>query len=122
VTIDAAAVRAVQVNVDRDALTRVVHNLLDNAERHAHTTVTVSLVSTDDAVELVVRDDGPGVSVADRDRIFERFARADEARDRDSGGSGLGLAIAREIAHAHGGTLELLDSNSGAVFRLTLPH
>ncbi|MCZ7535204.1 MAG: ATP-binding protein [Acidimicrobiia bacterium] len=122
VTIDAAAVSAVQTNVDRDALTRVVHNLLDNAERHARTMVTVSLMSVGDGIELVVRDDGPGVPTMDRERIFERFARSDEARGRDSGGSGLGLAIAREIAHAHGGTLELLDTDSGATFRLTLPR
>ena len=54
---------------------------------------------------LAVEDDGQGVSAEDRERIFERFVRLDEARDRDSGGSGLGLAIVRELALAHGATL-----------------
>lgn len=122
VTINASAVGASQAEVDPDAITRVVHNLLDNAERHARSTVTVVLAETPDAIELTVRDDGSGIAPADRERIFERFTRADDARSRDTGGSGLGLAIAQEIATAHGGSLSLLDIDTGAAFQLRLPR
>lgn len=71
---------------------------------------------------VVVSDDGPGVASADRDRIFERFARADQSRTRDRGGRGLGLAIARDIAAAHAGTLALDDATPGATFVLRLPR
>jgi len=121
VTIDASAVRAVQALVDPDAMARVVHNLLDNAERHARSSVSITLDEVDGGVELTASDDGPGIPSADRDRVFERFARADEARGRDAGGTGLGLAIAREIITAHGGTLRVLDTVGGAAFQLRLP-
>jgi signal transduction histidine kinase len=61
-----------------------------------------------------VRDDGPGIPHVDRERVFERFARVDEARDRRHGGAGLGLAIARDIAVRHGGRLYAADTVSGA--------
>jgi signal transduction histidine kinase len=69
---------------------------------------------------LAVRDDGPGIPAADRERMFDRFARRDDARDRDAGGSGLGLPIARELTRAHGGTVTLQDAGPGlrAVVRL----
>jgi signal transduction histidine kinase len=71
-------------------------------------------------VRITVRDDGPGIPAADRQRMFDRFARRDDARDRDAGGSGLGLPIARELARAHGGTVSLEDAAPGlrAVVRL----
>ena len=71
--------------------------------------------------ELVVADDGPGVPDADRERIFDRFARADGARDRRTGGTGLGLAIARDIVHAHGGTVVIADGDGGARFVVRMP-
>ena len=57
-------------------------------------------------------DDGAGVDDEERERIFDRFVRLDEARDRDSGGSGLGLAIVREVAAFHGGTVDVVDGAS----------
>ncbi|MEW2415512.1 HAMP domain-containing sensor histidine kinase [Streptomyces sp. NPDC046866] len=104
-------------------LSRLVTNLLDNAQRHAVTRVRLSLRA--DAVRgaavLEVRDDGPGIAPADRERVFERFTRLDDARSRDEGGTGLGLAIARDIATRLGGTLAVADSPKGARLVARLP-
>jgi signal transduction histidine kinase len=120
--IDGSGVSAAQVRGDADELRRVIRNLLDNADRHARSSVIVTLSSVDGLVKLRVLDDGPGVAPADRERIFERFARSDDDRARDRGGTGLGLSIARELALAHGGTLIIEESpQGGACFVLTLP-
>ncbi|MFC4055031.1 sensor histidine kinase [Actinomadura syzygii] len=103
-------------------LSRVVGNLLDNAERHADAAVRLSLRAEAGAVVLRVADDGPGVPPADRARIFERFVRLDDARSRDEGGAGLGLAIARDLVVAHGGELIVGDApEGGALFEVRLP-
>lgn len=114
---------ALRVRGDRAQLARVLQNLTDNAQRHAAGTVHLALRRRGDRAVVQVRDDGPGVAPADREVIFERFTRLDEARARDRGGSGLGLAISREIAAAHAGSLQLLDADTaaGAVFQLDLP-
>ena len=121
VHVDARAVSAVAVRADRDALLRVIRNLLDNAERHASAQVTIALDEADAWAEIVIHDDGLGVPSDGRERIFQRFARSDGGRDRDRGGAGLGLAIAREIVAAHGGTLILDPQGPGATFRIRLP-
>ncbi|MEV7909802.1 sensor histidine kinase [Streptomyces griseus] len=100
---------------------RLLRNLLDNAARHAANRVRVTVRNQDEQVVLSVHDDGPGVPAEDAERIFERFVRRDDARSRDQGGTGLGLAIARELAHRHRGTLDLVPSDRGACFRLLLP-
>ncbi|RSM74914.1 two-component sensor histidine kinase [Actinoplanes sp. ATCC 53533] len=92
---------------ERDALGRVVANLLDNAVRHAASSVRLA-VTADGAYQMIsVSDDGPGIPAADRERVFDRFTRLDDARARDAGGSGLGLAIVRELVRRHGGTVAL---------------
>lgn len=106
---------------DASQLGRMVRNMLDNAERHASTTVTVALFERGRDVVLRVADDGPGIAPADRQRIFQRFTRLDDARVADGGGSGLGLAIVRDIAAAHGGTVSVVDSPAGACFEARLP-
>ncbi|MDV9168987.1 ATP-binding protein [Streptomyces sp. W16] len=109
----------------RTALTRLCANLLDNALRHAHGTVTVEVRHTGREVTVEVGDDGPGIPEADRERVFDRFTRLDNARTRTEGGTGLGLAIARDIATAHGGTLTAeppRTTDGGARLLLTLPH
>ncbi|TDC94989.1 HAMP domain-containing histidine kinase [Actinomadura sp. 7K507] len=103
-------------------LSRLVGNLLDNAGRHADEVVRLSLAEEAGAAVIRVADDGPGVPAPDRERIFERFVRLDDARSRDEGGSGLGLAIARDLAMAHGGDLTVGEApEGGALFELRLP-
>ena len=111
------------VVADADQMTRVVRNLLSNAIRHAATTVAVSLTEIDNHIELSVTDDGQGVPLIDRDRIFERFSRLDEARAQQDGGTGLGLAIVKDIVEHHNGTV-VCSSNSptGARFTVTIPQ
>ncbi|WP_173166876.1 sensor histidine kinase [Phytohabitans suffuscus] len=100
-----------------EALARVVGNLVDNAVRHTRSTVRVE-VGGDGPYHLVtVSDDGPGIPVADRQRVFDRFTRLDDARARDGGGAGLGLAIVRELVRRHGGSVRLADATSGPGLR-----
>ncbi|MGH9186576.1 MAG: ATP-binding protein [Acidimicrobiales bacterium] len=121
VPVDTSKVSAAAVRGRRDDMARVVRNLLDNADRYASTAVTLELTSDDHIVTFVVADDGPGVPPADRQRIFERFTRLDDARTRDTGGTGLGLAIAGEIIDTHGGTIAVEDVLRGARFVVRLP-
>jgi signal transduction histidine kinase len=113
----------VRVVGDRGQLVRVLRNLVDNAKRHASSTVAVSVRAEGDLAVIEVDDDGNGVPEADRTRVFERFVRLDEARSRGDGGSGLGLAIVAELVAAHGGTVEATSSPElgGARFRVTVP-
>lgn len=120
--VDASAIHAARVLGDPRLLSRLVRNLADNAARHARSTVAIGVVARDGTSILTVDDDGAGVSLADRERIFERFTRLDEARARDAGGSGLGLAIVRAVAEAQGGTVHVEDSPlGGARFAVVLP-
>lgn len=116
----------VSVLADPDRLGQVLTNLLDNARRYTPKdgAVRVTVDRADGVAVVTVADSGPGVPAEDRERIFERLVRLDEARSRHSGGSGLGLSIARGIARAHGGDLSCeppAPGESGAVFLLTLP-
>lgn len=114
---------AFEVSGSRGQLTRVIGNLLDNAQRHAEESVAVSVAADGRGVRVEVRDDGAGVPEDERERIFERFVRLDDARSRDDGGAGLGLAIARDVASRHGGTLTVhAAAEGGAAFRLWLPR
>lgn len=110
VDVQLAPVRVVGV---RDQVRRVVRNLVDNALRHASSQVRIEVVPAPGAAVLNVDNDGAPVPEADRERIFDRFVRLDEARDRDSGGSGLGLAIVRELVVRHGGTVIATESPDG---------
>lgn len=114
---------AQEVRGSRGQLSRVLGNLLDNAQRHAATAVTVDVGRDGDDVVVTVADDGAGIAPGDRDRVFERFVRLDESRSRDDGGAGLGLAIARDVVHRHGGTLTAGESaTGGAAFHIRLPR
>ncbi|MFI0931891.1 ATP-binding protein [Streptomyces sp. NPDC021019] len=123
VSVEAAEGGAFEVSGSRGQLSRVVGNLLDNAQRHAEGSVAVSVAADGRGVRVEVRDDGAGVPEDERERIFERFVRLDDARSRDDGGAGLGLAIARDVAARHGGTLTVhAAAEGGAAFRLWLPR
>ena len=98
---------AVMIMVDAEELRRAVGNVVDNAVRHAYTGVEVALRVDQDQAVISVSDDGPGIPAADRERVFERFTRLDDARERSSGGAGLGLAIVRELITRAGGTVAL---------------
>lgn len=122
VAVDASGVEAARVVGDHGALDRAVSNLTENAARYA--TSRVHLTLTTDGAEAVLRvdDDGPGVPLTDRTRIFERFARLDDARARATGGAGLGLAIVAEVVAAHRGTVRCLDAPlGGARLEVRLP-
>jgi signal transduction histidine kinase len=123
VTVQVPEDGAFEVSGSRGQLSRVVGNLLDNAQRHAEGSIAVSVAADGRGVRVEVRDDGAGVPEDERERIFERFVRLDDARSRDDGGAGLGLAIARDVAARHGGTLTVHRADGGgAAFRLWLPR
>jgi signal transduction histidine kinase len=122
----------VMVIGDRLRLGRLLTNLVDNAERHAETviTITVRREQSDERGDhafqhgvavMEVLDDGAGIEPDKRELVFQRFARLDASRNMDPGGTGLGLPIARQIAEAGGGTLRIEDSPRGARFVLRLP-
>jgi signal transduction histidine kinase len=121
-SVDTRAVSGAQVDGNADQLLRVVRNLLDNAARHARSEVVLSLAESSTDVTLRVVDDGPGIPDADRERVFERFARLDDARGRDGdgGGAGLGLAIVHDVVVAHGGSVAV-ENAPGAAFTVVLP-
>ena len=104
------------VNADRDRLAQALRNLLRNAVEHTRVGGTIELGargSADGRVQIWVDDDGPGIAAEERDRVFDRFHRADAARARSSGGTGLGLAIVRAIVDAQGGRVWATDSPLG---------
>jgi signal transduction histidine kinase len=103
----------VYASVSSEDLRRVLGNLVDNALRHASTRVVLSVRAEPGGAVMTVVDDGPGIPVDERERVFERFARLDDARDRDAGGSGLGLAIVRELLRRAGGSISLQDNAAG---------
>lgn len=112
-----------RVTGDPRRLCQVVRNVLDNADRHAISRISIRVRSTDDGALIRIDNDGPPVPLPDRERIFERFVRLDQSRSRESGGSGLGLAIAAGIMTAHHGWIRTGDApDGGCRFELGLPR
>ena len=111
------------MRADRELIERAVANLLENALNHTEPAATIRVgVAAENGTAIVsVEDSGPGVPVADRERVFSRFVRLDDARA--PGGAGLGLPIARMVARLHEGDLVVAASAlGGAAFRLLLPR
>jgi signal transduction histidine kinase len=109
---------------DADRLRQILVNLIDNALTHslADDPIIVCVHTVEDRCHVEVEDHGPGIPVADRERVFDRFVRLDQSRNRSRGGAGLGLSIARTIAIAHKGTLTLHERpGGGTIARLDLP-
>ena len=122
IEVDSSGIRAARVEGDPRLLGQLLRNLADNAARHSAGHVAISVIPQDAHVFVTVEDDGTGVPPDERERIFERFVRLDEARSRDAGGSGLGLAIVHGIATASDGTVSVDASRwGGARFVVTLP-
>lgn len=121
--VDTSGVRPVRLRGSATAWAQVVRNLVDNAARHAASTIRLEVEVQGATARLVVCDDGSGVPTADRDRIFDRFVRLDAARSRDAGGSGLGLAIVRDLVRSQGGRVRVGDSDlGGAAFTVEVPR
>ena len=108
---------------DPGGLAAAVENLVANAVRYNRPggTVRVSLTAAGGTAVLGVADTGPGIPAAARPHLFERFYRADGARDRSRGGAGLGLAIVKAVVQAHGGAVTFDTSPQGTTFTVTLP-
>ncbi|MCF9009801.1 ATP-binding protein, partial [Pseudomonas carnis] len=108
------------IQIEPRFMARAVINLLRNAIRYADRRVEVSLVKFGSGYEVRVNDDGPGVPLEGRTKIFEPFLRLDASRDRRTGGFGLGLALVKRVSQWHGGQVEVQDSEwGGASFRMT---
>ncbi|TQL48839.1 two-component system OmpR family sensor kinase [Homoserinimonas aerilata] len=112
------------VNGDVNRLHQVVANLLANARVHTPegTAVVVELSERADGVDIVVRDDGPGIPEKLLPELFERFVRGDSSRSRVAGSTGLGLAIVRAVVEGHGGTVSVASEPGRTEFRVTLPR
>ncbi len=124
--VEIVSISAARVVGSHRDLARMLRNLGDNAHDHARSRIAFSLATDGGEATITVADDGPGIPVESRERVFERFWRLDDSRARNStgGGSGLGLAIARQIADGHHGSLTIEDphpGDSGIVFVIRLP-
>ncbi|HMS73202.1 MAG TPA: HAMP domain-containing sensor histidine kinase [Baekduia sp.] len=115
---------ALVAEADPEKVQRVLFNLIRNAIRHtpADGTITVAADGDSKGVEIEVSDTGPGISAADRDRVFEAFYRGESDAARCSDGAGLGLAVARAIVEAHGGRIWLAAVTDGTSVRFRLPR
>ena len=110
------------IDADETLLRRVLENLVDNAIRHSPDDSTVAItVTDDDGIEIRVTDEGPGVPAEVRERIFDRYFRAEKGKGEQTG-RGLGLAFCKVAVEAHGGTIGVLDSEKGSTFWVRLPH
>ncbi len=114
---DGLAVRA-----DAKALDQILVNLLDNGVKYTETRVWIEAREVGDAVRIEARDDGPGLADKHRERVFERFYRADPSRSREAGGTGLGLSIVKHLVESMGGAVGVEPNQPrGSVFWIRLP-
>lgn len=124
--IDASGVVPARAKADRNEIARAIRNLLENAVRHAENRVVAAIEPDGDWWMVVVADDGLGIPIEQRDRVFDRFTRLDADRTRADGGTGLGLSIVASIAARNHGSVEVSDGHEttscGARFELRLPR
>ena len=125
VTIDVAIPDGLIIKADPKALDQILVNLIDNAVKYTRPSghVWVEAKPDGNAVRIEVRDDGPGISAKHRERVFERFYRADPSRSREAGGTGLGLSIVKHLAESMGGGVGVEPNTpQGSIFWLRLPR
>ncbi|MCA0419143.1 MAG: HAMP domain-containing protein [Proteobacteria bacterium] len=104
------------------SLKRAVSNIVNNAVKYGETAI-VSIAETNGHLNIIVEDEGPGIPLADLERVFHPFVRLEESRGRETGGSGLGLTIAKAIIASHGGQISLINRSAGGLrVLLTLPR
>ncbi len=107
---------------NEDQLSKLVRNLLHNAEEHAETRIDITIERQPHRLRLIVADDGPGIPASDRERALQPFVRLDVARTRDTGGTGLGLSIVAGVVASHLGSIRIADSEPhGATIIVELP-
>ena len=111
--VDTADVHPVVCTTDRELLSHVLRNLLDNAGHYARERVKVSCEEREGAVRITVSDDGPGIPPADRERVFERFVRLEEGANRRKESTGLGLSVVKGSVEQLGGTVRFADPELG---------
>ncbi len=125
VTLTNAVPDELVARADPERLRQVLSNLIDNAIKYGRAEGNVTVggrALSEERVELSVRDDGPGIPMEAKERVFERFYRVDKARSREQGGTGLGLAIVKNVMQAHGGEVRVESApGAGTTFFLTLP-
>ncbi|CAN5920497.1 hypothetical protein BH11MYX3_BH11MYX3_18120 [soil metagenome] len=124
VTIDVQIADDLVVKADPKALDQIFVNLIDNAVKYtrARGHVWVAARAEDGHVRIEIRDDGPGISDKHRERVFERFYRADPSRSREAGGTGLGLSIVKHLVESMGGAVGVEPNTpTGSIFWLKLP-
>ncbi len=117
-SVDTSAVQPTRVKADPAMIKRMIRNVVDNASRYAKSELRFDSHYDEDEVVVWVSDDGPGIDVATSAKLFERFVRADPARNRYSGGTGLGLSIVAEIVARHGGRAQFIAVNQGTRIEL----
>lgn len=125
VTIEVEIADALMVKADPKALDQIFVNLIDNAVKYTRAKghVWVAARVEGDNVRIEVRDDGPGIADKHRERVFERFYRADPSRSREAGGTGLGLSIVKHLAESMGGAVGVEPNTpNGSIFWLKLPR
>lgn len=129
-TVKTAGDESITVVADPGFLRMALINLLDNAVKYspAHGVIGISWSAAAwekngaPMVQMKVTDEGPGIPESDREKVFDRFHRVDQARNREAGGTGLGLAITRWVVEAHGGSIRMeAGRTGGSVFIVTLP-
>jgi len=119
VRLDAEGDRTLVARLERQDLDELVGNLLENAAKYGGGSVFVTIQRDGNMAEIVIEDDGPGISPADRERVIDRGVRLDSGKP----GTGLGLAIVRDVAEIYGGSIALEESEDlgGLLVRLRLP-
>jgi signal transduction histidine kinase len=112
-----------EANLDRDRLVQMVSNLLANALRYAPTgPIVLRATRRGDRLRIEVADEGPGIAPAERERIWEKFYRTEQAISSPNRGSGLGLAVVKQLVELHGGQVGVRSSpHRGTTFWFTLP-